>query len=51
MSRDVIEENWVGQRSSELPWFWRLDREWDKDRGEFIKECEYFPLLLFGLLQ
>jgi hypothetical protein len=50
MSRDVIEENRVGQRSSELPWFWRLDREWDKDRGEFIKECECFPLLVFGLL-
>jgi len=44
MSRDVIEENRVGQQSSELPWFWRLDREWDKDRGEFIKECEYYSI-------
>jgi hypothetical protein len=40
MSRDVVEENRVGQRSSELPWFWRLDRKWDKDRGEFLKECK-----------
>lgn len=40
MSRDVVEENRVGQRSSELPWFWRLDRRWDKDRGEFLKECK-----------
>ena len=41
MSRDIVEENRVGQRSSELPWFWRLDRKWDKDTGEFVKECEY----------
>lgn len=40
MSRDVVEENRVGQRSSELPWFWRLDRKLDKDRGEFLKECK-----------
>jgi len=25
MSRDIVEENRVGQRSSELAWFWRLD--------------------------
>jgi hypothetical protein len=41
MSGDVVEENRVGQRSSELPWFWRLDRKWDKNRGEFLKECKY----------
>jgi hypothetical protein len=41
MSRDVVEENRVGQRSSELAWFWRLDRKWDSDRGEFLKECEH----------
>jgi hypothetical protein len=40
MSRDVVEENRVGQRSSELPWFWRLDTKWDKDRGTFLKECK-----------
>jgi hypothetical protein len=40
MSRDVVEENRVGQRSWELPWFWRLDRKLDKDRDEFLKECE-----------
>ena len=40
MSRDIVEENRVGQRSSELPWFWRLDRRLDEDRGEFLKECE-----------
>ena len=45
MSRDIIEENRVGQRSSELPWFWRLDRKWDKDRGEFVKECKYYHLI------
>ena len=41
MSRDVVEENRVGQRSSELPWFWRLDRKWEMNRGEFLKECKY----------
>jgi len=41
MSRDVVEENRVGQRSSELPWFWRLDRKLNKGSGEFVKECEY----------
>ena len=42
MSRDIVEENRVGQRSWELPWFWRLDRKWDKDRDEFLKECEFW---------
>jgi hypothetical protein len=40
MSRDVVEENRVGQRSAELPWFWRLDNKCDEDRGEFLKECK-----------
>lgn len=40
MSRDVVEENRIGQRSSELPWFWRLDSKWEEDRGEFLKECK-----------
>lgn len=40
MSRDIVEENRVGQRSSELAWFWRLDRKWDTNRGQFLKECE-----------
>jgi hypothetical protein len=45
MSGDVVEENRVGQRSSELPWFWRLDRKLDQDRGEFLKECEYYHMM------
>jgi len=40
MSRDIVEENRVGQRSSELAWFWRLDRKWDRNQGEFLKECK-----------
>jgi len=40
MSRDVVEENRIGQRSSKLPWFWRLDRKLNEDRGEFLKECK-----------
>jgi len=40
MSQDIVEENRVGQRSSELAWFWRLDRKLDTNRGEFLKECK-----------
>ena len=45
MSRDVVEENRVGQCSSELAWFWRLDQKQDTGRGEFLKECECPTLL------
>ena len=41
MSRDIVEENRVGQRSSELAWIWRLDWKWESNQGEFMKECEY----------
>jgi hypothetical protein len=41
MSRDIVEENQVGQCSSELPWFWRMDGGLNEDRGEFLKECEW----------
>jgi len=41
MSGDVIEENRVGQRSSVLPWFWRLDRKAKEYCGDYEKECEY----------
>ena len=51
MSRDVVEENRVGQHLSELPWFWRLDSKWEgkEKRGEFLKECKYqLGLCLLG---
>jgi hypothetical protein len=35
MSKDIIEENKVGQCSSELAWFWRLDQKWDTDCDVF----------------
>ena len=41
MSGDIVEENRVGQRSSILPWFWRLDRKAKDYCGEYEKECEY----------
>lgn len=41
MSGDIVEENRVGQRSSVLPWFWRLDREVKNDYSDYEKECEY----------
>jgi hypothetical protein len=41
MSGDVVEENRVGQRSSVLPWFWRLDRKVKENCGDYEKECEY----------
>lgn len=41
MSGDIVEENRVGQRSSILPWFWRLDRKAKGYCGDYEKECEY----------
>ena len=41
MSGDIVEENRIGQRSSVLPWFWRLDRKAKEHYGEYEKECEY----------
>ena len=41
MSGDIIEENRVGQRSSILPWFWRLDRKVKEHCGSYEKECKY----------
>lgn len=40
MSGDIVEENRVGQRSSILPWFWRLDRKVKENCGEYEKECK-----------
>jgi hypothetical protein len=40
MSGDIVEENRVGQKSSVLPWFWRLDRRPKGYCGEYEKECE-----------
>jgi len=40
MSDDIVEENRVGQRSSVLPWFWRLDRKAKKHCGDYEKECK-----------
>jgi hypothetical protein len=39
MSGDIVEENRVGQKSSILPWFWRLDRKAKEHCGEYEKEC------------
>ena len=49
MSGDVVEENRVGQRSSVLPWFWRLDRKDRKYRGDNQKECECSKSRTFNL--
>ena len=40
MSGDIVEENRVGQRSSVLPWFWRLDRKTKGYYGDYEKECK-----------
>jgi len=40
MSGDIVEENRVGQRSSVLPWFWRLDRKTKGYCGDYEKECK-----------
>jgi len=51
MSGDIVEENRVGQRSSELAWFWRLDQKRHTDRGEFLKECRGPALLYHGYFE
>ena len=40
MSGDIVEENRVGQRSSVLSWFWRLDRKPKGYCGDYEKECK-----------
>jgi len=40
MSGDIVEEQRVGQRSSVLPWFWRLDRRVKENYGGYEKECK-----------
>ena len=47
MSGDIVEENRVGQKSSILPWFWRLDREVKNHYGDYEKECEYFSYQVY----
>jgi len=42
MSGDITEENRVGQRSSILPWFWRLDRKVKEHCGSYEKECKFY---------
>ena len=44
MSGDIVEENRVGQKSSILPWFWRLDRKVENHLGGYEKECECYNL-------
>lgn len=44
VSRDIVEKNQVGQWSSELPWFWRVNGKWSEKRGEFLEECKWLKL-------
>ncbi|KDQ58893.1 hypothetical protein JAAARDRAFT_91563, partial [Jaapia argillacea MUCL 33604] len=38
MSGDIVEENWLGQRSDTLPWFWRLDRNLEGQADDILDE-------------
>lgn len=40
VSRDVVEENRVGQRSEHVSWIWRLDIGKDQDKNKWILESE-----------
>ena len=45
MSGNITEENWMGQRSSVLAWFWRLESDVAMEEVELnprMKECGYF---------
>ena len=33
-----------GQRNKSLPWFWTMDVRRDADVGEWMEDCEYFPV-------
>jgi hypothetical protein len=40
VSRDVVEENRIGQRNEHVSWIWRLDIGSDQDKNEWIHESE-----------
>ena len=40
VSRDVLEENRVGQRSEHVSWIWRVDLGKDQDKNTWILESE-----------
>ena len=51
MSGDIVEENRVGQRSSILPLFWRLDRKAKEYCGDYEKECKWNKDETFSLVR
>lgn len=41
LSGDIMEENRIGQRSDQLPWFWRLGHMGSKEQeSDWMQECE-----------
>jgi hypothetical protein len=40
LSRDILEENWLGQKSEHVSWVWRLDIGKDSDKDTWIDESE-----------
>lgn len=41
MSRDVVEENRVGQKSDHVPWIWRIDCGLISDQDTLLQESEH----------
>lgn len=42
VSRDIVEENRLGQRSEHLSWVWRLDIGKAQDKDAWMDESEYY---------
>ena len=40
----VLAPDVQGQRNKSLPWFWTMDVRQDADVGEWMEDCEYFPV-------
>jgi hypothetical protein len=48
VSKDITEENQLGQSSHILPWFWRIEGSQVGPPGVWNKECECYNALNYG---
>jgi hypothetical protein len=45
VSKDITEENWFGQSSDSLPWFWRIGGSRPGPSDVWDEECECYNAL------
>ena len=48
VSKDITEENWFGQGSDKLPWFWRIGGSQLGPSDTWNDECKCYNVLNFG---